>query len=118
MTLEFSVVEQKIASFYCDPGVVEHKISPFTVTLECPVVEYKTSPFTVILECPVVEHNIAPFTVTLECPVVEHNIAPYTTESEWGRVVNTVQWFAQRQYLAQGAQWAAMDRTAVLINAP
>ena len=102
MTLEFSVVEQKIASFYCDPGVVEHKTSPFTVTLECPVVEYKTSPFT----------------VTLECPVVEHNIAPYTTESEWGRVVNTVQWFAQRQYLGQGAQWAAVDRTAVLINAP
>ena len=86
VTLEFSVVEQKIASFYCDPGVVEHKTSPFTVTLEC--------------------------------PVVEHNIAPYTTESEWGRVVNTVQWFAQRQYLGQGAQWAAVDRTAVLINAP
>ena len=67
-----------------------------------------------------VEHSIAPFTVTLECPVVEHSIAPITvtTESVWGRVANTIQWPVLRQYLGQGAQWADMDRTAILINAP
>lgn len=61
-----------------------------------------------------------PFTVTLECPVVEDSISPFTvtTESVWGLVVNTVQWPVLRQYLGQGTQWADMDRTAVLINAP